>query len=52
MKEKYQATVRNLTKTDVNNIPDREFKVVIIKILIGLEKRMEDISETLNKKKF
>ena len=27
----------------------REFKVMIIKILTGLEKRVEDISETLNK---
>ena len=30
-------------------MPDREFKVMIIKILTGLEKRVEDISETLNK---
>jgi len=30
-------------------MPDREFKVVIIKILTGLEKRLEDIRETLNK---
>ena len=27
---------------------DREFKVLIIKILIGLEKRVVGISETLN----
>ena len=32
-----------------SNIPEKEFKVIIIKILIGLEKRVEDISETLNK---
>ena len=31
-------------------MPDREFKVMIIKILNGLEKRVEDISETLNKR--
>ena len=29
-------------------MPDRKFKAMIIKILIGLEKRVEDISETLN----
>ena len=29
-------------------MPDREFKVMIIKVLRGLEKSMEDISETLN----
>ena len=27
----------------------REFKVMIIKLFIGLEKTMEDINETLNK---
>ena len=30
-------------------MPDREFKVMIIKILTELEKRVENISETLNK---
>jgi len=30
------------------NMPDREFKVMTMKILTGLEKRVEDISETLN----
>ena len=34
---------------DISNILDREFKVVVIKILTGLEKRVEDLSETLNK---
>ena len=30
-------------------MPDREFKVMIIKILARLEKRVEDITKTLNK---
>lgn len=29
-------------------MPDRELKAMIIKILTGFVKRMEDISETLN----
>jgi len=29
-------------------MPDGEFKAMIIKILAGLEKRVEDISETIN----
>lgn len=37
------------SKTDINNIHDKEFKVIFIQILPGLEKRVEDISETLNK---
>ena len=35
---------------DISNILDREFKVVVIKILNGLEKRVEDLSETLNRR--
>lgn len=30
-------------------MPDREFKLMILKILTGLEKRGANISETLNK---
>ena len=35
---------------DIINIPDREFKGLIIKILTGLEKRVEDISEMSRKR--
>lgn len=30
------------------NKPDREFKVIFMKILTELEKRVEDLSEPLN----
>ena len=33
---------------DISNMLGRKFKVMFIKILTGLEKRMEDSSETLN----
>ena len=36
---------RDRNGTDVNNTPNGEFKT--IRIFSGLEKRMEDISETL-----
>ena len=32
-----------------SNMPDREFKVMVIKILTGLGRRVEELSETLNK---
>ena len=32
-----------------SNMPDKEFKVMIVKILTGLEKRIEELSETFNK---
>ena len=47
MKEHYKATARDISETYTNNMPDRKFNVMIIKILTGLEKRVEDISETL-----
>lgn len=48
MKEQNKITVRHLSKIQINNMPDRELKAMIIKILTGFVKRMEDISETLN----
>ena len=32
MKEQEQTTERDLSETDINNMPDREFKVMIINI--------------------
>ena len=49
MKEQDRITARNLSEMDISSMPDREFKVMIIMILTGLEKRVEDISEALNK---
>ena len=46
MKEKNKATAKDLSKRDVSNMADGEFKAIIIRILTGLEKRVEDISET------
>ena len=40
---------RALSKIEISNMSDREFKVMIIKTLTGLEKRVEDNSETLKK---
>ena len=45
MKEQDKATAGDLSKRDINNIPDREFKV---QILVGLQKRMEGIGEMIN----
>ena len=48
-KKKNKITGRELNETDISNTPEREFKVMVIKILPGLEKRVEDLSKTLNK---
>ena len=50
MKEQDKNTARKLNKMEISNIPNREFRaIVIIKVLIGLEKRVENLSEILNK---
>ena len=51
MKEQDKATARDLSEMDISNMPNGVFKTIIIKILTRLEKRMEDISETLNTEK-
>lgn len=48
MKEQNKATARDLGKTDISNIPDRQFKVMITKILTGLEEGVECISDDPN----
>ena len=48
-KEQDKATAGDLSKTDISNVPDGEFKATIIRIFTGLEKKVEDISETENK---
>lgn len=36
MKEQNKAMARDLSKTDISNMPDRAFKTMIIRILTGL----------------
>ena len=38
MKEQDKTTARDLSETDINNMPHRDFKVMIIKTLTGHEK--------------
>ena len=48
VKEENKATARDLSEIDISNMPGRKFKAMIVRTLNGLEKRVEDISETLN----
>ena len=34
---------------EISNMPERKFQVMVIQILIELEKRIEDLSDTLDK---
>ena len=48
IKEQDKIT-RQLNEMEISNMPNKEFKVIVIKRIPGLEKRVEDLSETLNK---
>lgn len=43
MKAQGKITTTELNKSEISNMPDRECKVMVITILTGLEKRMEDL---------
>ena len=51
MTEQDKITARELHKMEKSNFAGREFEVMVIKILIGLEKRVAYISELENKAK-
>jgi len=48
--ERGKITARDLGETEVRNMPDKQFKVMIIKILSLDLRKVEDINEALNKK--
>ena len=44
-----KITAKELNKTKINNMLERKFKVMVIKIYTVLAKRVDDLGETLNK---
>lgn len=50
MKEQDKSTGKELNKTKINKMPE-EFKLMIIKMPVGLERRVEDFSKSFNKEK-
>ena len=47
MKEQDKTTGKDLSKMEIRYMPDREFKIIIIKILTSFEKKVKNISENL-----
>ena len=48
-KEQDKTTEKELNKMEVSNLPDKEFKVMVIKALMALERRVDELSENFNK---
>ena len=40
-------TSKELIKTDINNISDQEFRIIVIRLIAGLEKSIEDSRESI-----
>ena len=49
MTKQDQTPEKNLNETEISNLPDKVFKVVVIKMLIELKRRMDAHSENFNK---
>ncbi|KAF0882014.1 LORF1 protein, partial [Crocuta crocuta] len=42
-----ELTANELLKTDINSINEQDFRIIIIKLMAGLEKNIGDIKETM-----
>ena len=51
MKDQDHVTHKELSETKVSKMLDSEFKVVVIKVLSGLDVRVDQLSENFNKEK-
>ena len=49
MKEQDKTLEKELNEMNVNSLPNKKFKVLVLKILTGLEKRMDTLSEHFSK---
>ena len=45
MKEQDKLAARELNKIEISNKPNRKFKVIVLKIPTGFEKRVEDFKK-------
>ena len=51
MKKQAKITAREINEMEINNSSDKEFKVMIIKILTGLEKTSGALNKEIKKYK-
>lgn len=46
-----KTSEKHFNETNISNLPDKEFKITVIKKLTKLGRRMNEHSENLNKEK-
>ena len=49
MKEQDKTSEKELNEVEISNLPDKEFKVTIIKMFTELRRRMDEHSENFNR---
>ena len=47
--EQNKAPEKELNKTETSNLPDAEFKTLVIRMLSELRRRINELSENVNK---
>ena len=49
VKEQDKSSEKELNKTEINNVPEREYKLMVIRRCTELGRRMDEHSENFNK---
>ena len=49
MKEQEKTPEKQLNEVEIGNLPEKEFRVMIVKMIQTLKNRIEKIQETFNK---
>ena len=49
MKEKTRITEVQINGEEIGKLPDKEFRIVIVKVIKNLENKMEKVQESINK---
>lgn len=51
MREQDEISERELSKMEIINLPDKEFKVTVLNMLVGFERKVDELSECFKKDK-
>ena len=49
MKEQIRNTEVQINEEEIGKLPEKEFRIMIVKIIKNLEKKMEKMQESINK---
>ena len=50
VREQDKTPEKELSETEMSNLPNKEFKQRVLRMLTDLGRRMDELSETVNKK--